>query len=371
MADQELLKTAIHGKHAAAGASMGDEAGWQVPLSFTGAAAEVAQVRRQAGVFDVSHIARFRVRGNEALDLLERLCTADVAHQEDDTAMRTLICNESGCIMDECFLLRLGGEWLLTCSPPNRQKLWRHIEALAGGMDVKISDQTARTAQVAVAGPRAAACLDAVLPESAAALARGGLKMGSLVIARYIAMRTGYTGEWSLEVIVPNTVAGQAWRFITQKAGENCLPPIGMAARDILRIEAGLRRYARELNETIDPIMAGLEELVDFEHDFLGRQAVLQIAAKGVTRKLAGLAGQPGRAGPVPRLGSTVSRPDGSEAGSVTSGTFSPTLDRTIAMAYLATDVTESGTELHVAAQDVTLPMRTTSLPFHPAQPQG
>ena len=249
--NDELKKSGTLPLHTAADAVMGEEGGWEVPVSYGDAAGEAKMVRSRAGIFDVSHLGRIRIRGNGALDLLERVCTSDVAHQEDDAAAHTLLCNERGGIIDECFLLRLAKFWVLTTNAANRQKVIEHLESQEID-DVKIDDQTEKVYQFAVAGPKAKEILRAVLPISIDDLADGGAKMGSLMIANYIATRVSYSGEWTLEVMVPGMFAGKAWGFITRKAGDNVVGPAGMAARDILRIEAGRPRYGHETNEMID-----------------------------------------------------------------------------------------------------------------------
>jgi len=366
--DRQLLKTSLHSKHVAAGAKMGDEAGWEMPLSYRGALAEAQEVRNRGGLFDISHLGRIRIRGDGAVDLLERVCTADAAGQEDDTAAYTLLCNDRGGIIDHCMLARAEGFWLLTASAMNRHKVLDHLQARAGDFDVKIDDQTERTAHVAVAGPAAADMLDAVLPQKVSAMPPGAVKVGSLMIARYIVMRVGYCGEWSLEAIMPNMVAGQAWRFITEKAGANRIAPAGLLARDVLRIEAGLCRYGHELNETIDPVTAGLAAAVDFEHEFIGRDAVRAIREKGPSRKRVALVfaapSGPPEATSIPKMGAPVSRSDGHEAGAVTSATYSPMLDRIIALAYVAADAAEAGTKLFLRSGAQLQPARIVDLPF-------
>ncbi len=361
MVDDNELKPALHDRHVEAGAVMGAEGGWAVPMHFSGVAAEVAAVRQGAGVADISHVGRLRLRGNQALDALERLCTIDVAHQEDFTAARTLLCNEKGGILDDAWLIRLADEWLLTCSPINREKVLAHIQAVTDGMDLKVSDQTSKSFHLAVAGPATLKRLEPVLPEQAAGLARHGVRMGSMLLAKWIALRVGYTGTFCVEVILPNMLAWQAWRFITQKAGANCIPPVGLTARDVLRIEAGLPRYGHELNETIDPFTAGLANLLDFGHDFLGRSALEELRGRTPSRRPTGLVGA--AQGPIPALGSPIADSAGHEIGTVTSGTFSPTLDRVIALAYVTTD---TAPDADVTVQTPTGPvaMKVSPLPF-------
>ena len=322
---------ALGKQHEAAGAVMGQEGGWTVPMSYAGAIAEAEAVRRRAGVMDVSSIGRLRIRGDGALTLLERVCTADVARQEDDSAILTCLCNDAGGILDVGYLVRLESFWVLTTSPGNREKVLTHLRAqdVAG---VRIDDQTAMVGQLCVAGPAGAEILDAVLPVPVGGLAAGQAKMSSMFVAKYIATATGWVDEWSLEVMLPNLLIGRAWQFITAKAGENALPPVGAAARDILRIEAGLVRYGHEVNETIDPITAGLSRCVSLDHDFLGAAAVAKVADHGPARQRV-LMKVTGEA--IPRQGTAVLDADGTEAGTVTSGTFSPKHGAVLAMAYV------------------------------------
>jgi len=364
----ELLKLPLHDKHVDAGATMGGEGGWEVPLSYGAALSEAAEVRRFAGVFDISHVGRIRIRDNEALELVERLCTADVVHQEDDTARYTLLLNETGGVLADAIVARLEGFWLITTDPCNRIKVLQHTQTVGQGMSVKVDDQTDKGAMLAVSGSAAREVLDAALPEKPGDLPSGGVKIGSLLVARYIVMRTSYTGMWGMEVILPKMFVAKAWRFITEKAGDNCLKPAGAAARDILRIEAGLCRYGHELNETIDPITSGLEYAVDFDHDFIGRAALQAIGDRGVSRRRVGLCLAQGRPGAslIPRLGMSVYNEDGLEVGTVTSGTFSPALQRAVAMAYVACDSAYPGTTLRVqvAQQSEPIAAEVMQLPF-------
>lgn len=360
----ELLKTLLHDQHVALGAVMGEEAGWAVPLHYGGPLEEVRRVRGGAGVCDLSHVGRIRIRGAGALDLLERVCTADVVHQEDDTALLTLLCNERGGVLDVGFLVRLTNQWLLTTSPDNRLKVLAHLQDHAAAFDAKVDDQTTKSVLLEVCGPAASGTLDAVLPEPVAKRPRGWAKMGSFLVARYVVMRVGQTGLWSLQTMLPGMIASRAWGFITKKAGDNAIAPFGSAARDVLRIESGLPRWGHEVNETVDPITAGLERAVDFGHEFLGREAVLKVKESGPARALVGLAATgEGECG-IPRLGAAVRDADGAEVGTVTSGTFSPTLDRPIALAHLSRAAADAWTPVRVETGSGEGPFEVVELPF-------
>lgn len=340
-----------------------------MPLHYGSALEEAMLAGKRAGLFDVSHLGRLRVRGDGGLELLERLCTADVAHQEDDTALHTLLCNESGGILDECYLIRLQNFWVLTTNADNREKILAHLQSHSediGG--VKIDDQTDKVSQLAAVGPQAERILEAVLPISIAGLKPGEARTGSLMIANYIASRSSYCGQFALEVMVPGMFAGKAWDYITQKEGDNAMPPAGMMARDILRIEAGLCRYGYEINETTNPVSAGLMKCVDFAHDFIGAEAVRNFYKKGSPRVRAGLVLESPASGGFPRdipsTGTIVSTAAGREVGSITSATFSPHLEKIIAQAYLVSDAAQEATELLVKTAPKHTAAKVTPMPF-------
>jgi len=234
MAD-DMHKTPLHDAHLAAGAAMTQRDGWLVPEHYGDVDAEIDAARSRAAVFDASHLGRIRIRGDGALELLETHCTADVAHQEDDTALLTDIRDAAGQTIDTGFLIRLETFWVFTSSAAGREDVLAALSEAADGLGAKVDDQTFKTSMVTVVGPQAAGILDAFLPVKASSLSRGMVKQGSLMLARYIAARTGRAPLWSLEVTVPNMLVGQAWKFITQKAGDNALLPIGLAAVDALR----------------------------------------------------------------------------------------------------------------------------------------
>lgn len=275
---EQPLRMALHERHAAAGAVMAIEDGWEVPLHYGDPEAEYDRALRQAGVLDVSDVGRIRIRGDGALEMLEHLCTADVARQEDDTATYTLLCNEAGRILDHGLIVRLEGYWMLTCSPSRRTAVLEHLQAHAEQFGARVDDQTLKTSMLAVVGPGAPAILDAVLPLRVSGLPRGSAKVGSMLIARYLAMRTGPTRLWSLEVMLPNMLVGRAWDFITNKAGGNCIVPVGRAVRERLRVEAGLPRWGQEIDEAATPLSAGLTGAVDLIRDFLGAEALRELA---------------------------------------------------------------------------------------------
>ena len=367
MVHEQPLRTELYEKHTTRGAQMARREGWELPLTYSSVSEEVARTRCQGSIFDISHLGRLRIRGDGALDLLERLCTTDVAHQEDNTAAYTLLCNEGGGIIADGWLVRAENFWLLTTGAATREKVLRHLRAHATELDVKIDDQTMLTCHLLVAGRGAAARLDAVLPVKPSLMPRRAVRLGSLMIARYLAIRVGWCDEWALEVILPNMLADRAWTFITENAGAGCIPPAGIAARDVLRIEAGLPRYGHELNDSIDPMTAGLEHAVVLNHDFIGSQALSRRLQQGLTRRRVGLiapSSPHAEEMPVLKPGDPVLTQGGREIGTVTSGTYSPSLKRIVAMAYVDRESLGKNTIASVKTRQGPCPVKLSALPF-------
>jgi len=329
----QISRSPLYESHINAGARMAERDGWEVPADYGQCRDECIQLHTRAAVMDLTCDGRIRVRGDGALGMLERLCTADVARQEDDTAIRSLLLNQRGCVIDMVTVMRLDGWWVLTCSPSRRQAVLEHLQSHAGQYDAKVDDQTSKTVTLAVVGPMGAEILDRFLPDKASGMAGGAVKVGSMLIANYIAARTGATDLWSLEVTLPNMLAGQAWKFITAKAGQNALPPAGMDAREVLRIEAHLPRWGHEMDDSTDAISAGLDGLVCFEKDFLGADALAAArqsgggpTGAGGSRRVAWAmeAGNPDRPQAGVARGDRLLDTSGRAIGAVTSAAFSP-----------------------------------------------
>ncbi len=331
MADAtEPLRTPLYEAHRALGARLVDFAGWQMPLLYKSILDEHAATRTDATVFDVSHMGRLRVTGGGAWKLLAHACTAEAAKQEDDTARYSLLCNEKGGIVDDLFLLRLEEGWIVVSNAANRLKVREHLAGLneQGAFGAVIEDTTPATAMLAVQGPNAIDKLAEALPFDIRGVGRHGLVSGTFMVFPYVASRSGYTGEDGFEVILPAMVARKAWDYLV---GEGGVSPAGLGARDVLRLEAGLPLYGHELNETIDPLTAGLSYAVRKEGGFVGAEAIQKVRDRGPARKRVGLRLQGPR---IARQGATVLA-EGTEVGVVTSGTFSPSVEASIALAYV------------------------------------
>lgn len=347
----DLHQSPLHKQFQALDASFGSVADWSVPLSFTGPLDEASAAMHRAAVFDLSPLGRLRIRGDGAVDLLERTCTHDVARQEDDTTVHTLLLTDRGTVLEEALLTRLENYWVLTTNPGNREKVLQHLQT-QDLPDARVDDQTFKVGQIAVVGPQAKDHLTAVLSMSLENLPRGSARQGAILVANYIASRTGLSAAWSLEAMLPNILLAQAWSFITRKAGDDALPPAGWTARDVLRQQAGLCSYGRELSEAIDPLSAGLDRCLREEQTFIGADALETLRKQGPARRRVHLRlPAPGPeqtlADTLPRQGTALSV-HGRDAGAVTSASLTADGSAILAQAYLAADLVEPGQAVQV-----------------------
>ena len=247
MSDDQPKHSPLYEAHVSAGATMAVEEGWEMPARYGDARAEAAAARSSAALADVTHWGRIRIRGDGSGGLLARLCGPEVQAQEDDTVRPCVLRKADGAAV-AARLLRLEDYWLVLTSPKDRLAVLELLfataqscEAASGGSSggsnggsVRVDDQTGKTAMLAVLGPRAPACLDAFLPIKVGGIADGSAKSGSVVVAKYVALRSDLGDLWRMEVVLPNMLAAAAWRFITQKAGDNALVPIGTEAMEML-----------------------------------------------------------------------------------------------------------------------------------------
>lgn len=332
-------------------------AGWEMPVQYTGVIEEHHAVRKAAGMFDVSHMGRFEVRGPDAGRFLRYVCTWDVTALAPGEGHYAAACREDGGIMDDVYVFCLALErYLIVVNAANaaKMKTWmqRHLESF----NAHLADRHLETAMIAVQGPEAVSRLGgdfarSIRPRRCAETAWRGHTL--------FASRTGYTGEDGLEFILPAEGAMDFWRELLQ-AG---IVPAGLGARDTLRLEAALLLYGNDIDETTNPFEAGLDWVVQFEDgaDFLGRAALQQIADRPLERTLVCLQAL-GRG--VMRHGCQVMH-KGEAAGVVTSGTFSPTLNISIGMGYLPPALAAVGTRVDVDVRGRPLPAEVVQRPFY------
>jgi aminomethyltransferase len=365
-ATRTLLRTPLYDEHLALGAKMVPFAGWEMPIHYpAGIVSEHRTVRGAAGIFDLSHMGEVYVRGPGARAAVDRLVSSDIAGLEVGKARYGLLCNEKGTIVDDVIVYRLAAEtYLIVVNASNVAKDLEHIRRHVG-TSAEIEDASLDTALIAVQGPRAGVIMSSVTDleireATIEDLAPFGVVAARVAGARAHVARTGYTGEDGFEVFLPWDRAVGPWTRMLAAGGALGLTPIGLGARDTLRLEARFSLYGNEIDETTDPIEAGLGWTCHLEKDFVGRDAIARIKEQGPSRRIAGLVVDGG----VARHGHEVVH-DGRAVGHVTSGTFGPTVGKNIALAYVPVGLAKVGTELGVRIRDRDVPARVVKTPFY------
>jgi aminomethyltransferase len=354
---EDLRRTPLYDRHVAAGAKLVPFAGWEMPVSYEGVRQEHLAVRSSCGVFDVSHMGEIETTGPQALELLQRLLTNDVAAIEVGGAQYSLLCRDDDGVLDDLFIYRLAPDRYLTVTnAANHERDLAWFRDHAAGFDAEVADAAPRYAMLAVQGPDAraivAGLVDGELPprmhnrELAIEGAGTGLVCG-----------TGYTGEDGVEVLLAPGDAPAFWDHLLAAGAI----PAGLGARDTLRLEACFHLYGNDLSEDRNPIEAGLGWCCREQTGFIGSEAVAAARASGTEQRLAPfvLTG----AG-IPRQGNQVLA-GGEEVGVVTSGTHSPTLEVGIGMGYVRSDLAEPGTEVEIDVRGKIRPARIESKPLY------
>ncbi len=354
-----LRRTPLAERHVALGARMVPFAGWEMPVQYAGIKKEHAAVRESAGLFDVSHMGELWLRGPEALAAVDALVTNAVHSLPVGKAMYTCCCKESGGILDDLIIYRVGDEEvLIVCNASNRGKISPHVEKAAQGK-AEFEDASDATALMAIQGPKAVEVV-ASLPGGAALAEMGpfAVQRGTLAGVEILAARTGYTGEDGFELFCKND---DAVTLFDALIGHDDVSPAGLGCRDTLRLEARLSLYGNELDEDTTPYEAGLGWVVKLDGpDFVGKAALEKQKAEGVKKKLVGIEM---RGKGIARHGYPVLI-DGEVVGVITSGSPGPTVGKNIALAYVPKANAKRGTQLaveirgkHVDAEIVRTPV--------------
>jgi aminomethyltransferase len=330
-----LRRTVLYDRHVAAGAEMVEFAGWEMPVQYQGVREEHTAVREGVGVFDVSHMGEIETTGPDAARLLQRLLSNDVEAIPEGGAQYTVMCREDGGVLDDLFTYRLGAERFLTVTnAANHGRDLEWFRAHAGGFDVEVEDRIGQYAMLAVQGPRARALVGTLCEEELPARMRAAaLRVGG---AQVLVCGTGYTGEDGVELLTAPKDAPALWDELVRGAAA----PVGLAARDTLRLEACFHLYGNDLSTERGPIEAGLGWCCKEETGFIGAEAVGAVRARGPAEKLVAfeIEGQG-----IARAGNEVVG-----GGVVTSGTLSPSLGAAIGLAYVPAASAEPGTRLEI-----------------------
>ena len=358
-----MKETPLRAIHEAHKARMVEFCGWNMPVQYGSILDEVVCVRHKAGLFDLSHMGRVRVHGREAEAFLQKVATCDVAKIPAGSIRYGLLLNDQGITQDDILVYRDpdGVSFFVVVNAGNCDRDLAILRSNAKAFAVTVDDQTDALAMIAIQGPRSEAITQKLTDIPLKPLGYYKWSHGTVCGTRCSLSRTGYTGEDGFEVYFPAREAPRFWNAFLEAGAADGLRPIGLAARDTLRLEAGMALYGHEIHEQTNPLEAGLDWAVKFTKDFIGRKALETIQAKGLTRRLVGLTTESKR---VPRQGYPVVH-QGKTVGVVCSGTSSPTLGCNIATAYVPTALAAPGTMVEFQIKDKCEPAKVVALPFY------
>ncbi len=362
MTTEELKATALTDVHIKLGAKMVPFAGYNMPVQYVGINAEHEVVRNGVGVFDVSHMGEFILKGDNALDLIQRVTSNDASKLSDGKVQYSCLPNEQGGIVDDLLVYRIDEKtYMLVVNASNIKKDWNWISKF-NNKNVEMHDISDQTTLLAVQGPKACATLQKLTDINLSELQYYTFAKGTFAgIENVLISATGYTGAGGFEIYFENQYADKIWKDVFAAGEEFGIKPIGLGARDTLRLEMGFCLYGNDIDDTTSPIEAGLGWITKFSKEFTNSAALKEQKEKGVTRKLVGFE-MVDRG--IPRHGYDVVDAAGNKIGIVTSGTQSPTLQKPIGIAYVTPNLATENSEIFISIRDKNLKAKVVKMPF-------
>lgn len=359
-----LLKTPLFETHQKLGAQIVDFGGWAMPVQYTTVMNEHACTRTKAGLFDICHMGEIFFQGADAEKLLNWVVTRDIAKQKIGQIFLGVMCTERGGIIDDLTVYRLNeNEYMMVTNAATKDKDLRWIQQAKEdkGFVVEITDRSADMAKIDLQGPRSEEILKKLTEADVAAIPFYHFVQGHVDGIETIISRSGYTGEVGFELYFTANEATRMWNKLLEVGAVDGLQPIGLGARDTLRLECAMMLYGNDISEETTPLEARYSWVVDFDSDFIGKEALLQQKEAGLTRKLVGFEmidrGIPRHEYPIIK--------DGTAVGVVTSGSYAPTLDKNIGLAYVPLSLSEIGTEFEVQIRNKNYRARVVKCPFY------
>jgi aminomethyltransferase len=363
-AESDLRKTALHATHVAAGARMVPFGGWDMPVEYAGITAEHMAVRTAAGLFDVSHMGEIEIAGQDALAAVQHISSNDASKLQVNQAHYSALTTPDGTFVDDLLVYRMGpSHFLLVVNASNIEKdfAWIAAKAAEAG-EVAVVNASDRYALVAIQGPKAQAILQRLTAIDLSAMKYYWFGHGEIAGIRGTISRTGYTGEAGFEIFVPPGQAAALWNALMEAGKPDGLVPCGLGARDTLRLEASMRLYGNDMDDTTSVLEADLGWVIGWGKDeFIGHEVLRRQKEQGVTRRIVGFE-MVDRA--IARHGYPVLK-DGTAVGQVTSGTQTPFLKKAIGMAYVPVGLGEPGTELEIEVRGRTARAVVVPMPFY------
>jgi aminomethyltransferase len=360
-----MKNTALTDKHIALGAKMVPFAGFNMPVSYEGVKAEHDYVRNGVGVFDVSHMGEFVLKGENTIALLQKVTSNDASKMVDGQAQYTCLPNNEGGIVDDLIIYRKSAtEYFVVVNASNIEKDWNWISS-HNDLGVEMENLSEEYSLLAVQGPKAAEAMQSLTPVSLSTMKYYTFEMGEFAGIRDVMISaTGYTGSGGFELYVKNEDVAQVWDRIFEAGKAFNIQPIGLAARDTLRLEMGFCLYGNDIDDTTSPLEAGLGWITKFTKDFTNSENLKAQKETGVERKLVGFElidkG-------VPRHDYIINDADGNAIGKVTSGTMSPSMNIAIGLGYVKTEFAAIDSEIYIEVRNKQLKAKVVKPPFYKA----
>ena len=358
-----MKDTALSAIHAALGAKMVPFAGYNMPVSYQGINIEHQTVREKVGVFDVSHMGEFFITGPNALSLIQRVCSNDASKLEDGEAQYSCFPNEDGGVVDDLIVYRIAAEkWLLVVNASNIDKDWAWINS-HNTMGASLENSSDHYSLLAIQGPKAIQAMQSLTQENLSAIKFYTFKINTFAgVENVIISATGYTGSGGFEIYCKNTQVAKIWTKVLEAGANWGIQPIGLAARDTLRLEMGYCLYGNDIDDTTSPLEAGLGWITKFNKDFINSESLKKQKEIGVSKTLVGFElSQRG----IPRQGYAIVDAQGNSIGRVTSGTMSPSMGKGIGLGYVPMALKEVGSQIHIQIRNKIVPAMVVKLPFY------
>ena len=357
-----MRKTALTSTHIDLGAKMVEFAGYYMPLQYEGLGIEHETVRNAVGVFDVSHMGEFLISGPNALELIQKVSSNDATKLEIGKAQYSCLPNDKGGIVDDLIIYKIKEEqYLLVVNASNMEKDWDWISS-HNSMGAEMKDLSMDYSLLAIQGPKAVEAMQSLTEVNLSEIKFYNFEVAPFAgIENVIISATGYTGSGGFEIYCKNSEAKQVWDKVLKAGADFGIKPIGLAARDTLRLEKGYCLYGNEINDTTSPLEAGLGWVTKFTKDFINADNLKAQKEAGVTRKLVGF--EMIERG-IPRHDYPIVDSDGNEIGIVTSGTMSPSLSKGIGMGYVPTELSKPDSEIMVQIRNKQVKAKVVKMPF-------
>ncbi|MBD0822672.1 glycine cleavage system aminomethyltransferase GcvT [Aestuariibaculum marinum] len=360
-----MKNTALTETHVALGAKMVPFAGYNMPVQYEGVNIEHETVRNAVGVFDVSHMGEFLIEGEHALALIQKVSSNDAAKLTIGKAQYSCMPNDNGGIVDDLIIYKIKDEqYLLVVNASNIEKDWNWIQS-KNDVGAEMRNLSDEYSLLAIQGPKAIEAMQSLTSHDLSAIKFYSFEVGDFAgIDNVIISATGYTGSGGFEIYVKNEDVQQVWDKVFEAGADFGIKPIGLAARDTLRLEMGYCLYGNDIDDTTSPIEAGLGWITKFTKDFTNSEALKAQKENGPSRKL--VAFELDERG-IPRQGYDIVDAEGNKIGNVTSGTMSPSLSKGIGLGYVPTELTSVGSKIHIQIRKNAVPATVVKLPFYKA----